>query len=135
MFVLPDTSIWISFFNNPTSDIAERLYSLIDEDRIVICPPIYQEILQGTKDQKSFLILAEKLSSLTRLNAEPYVASFGAARIYSSLRQNGMTIRKSHDCLIAWFAIRHNIPIWHHGRDFDMIASIVNLKTFTFPKP
>ena len=133
MLVLPDTSIWITFFNNPTSVIAEKLYSLINEDRIVICPPIYQEILQGTKNQKSFHFLSEKLSSLTRLNAEPYEASLGAAQIYSSLRQNGVTIRKSHDCLIAWFAIRHNIPIWHQDRDFNMIASQENLKIFTFP--
>ncbi len=133
MYILPDTSIWISFFNNPTSAIAEKLYSLINEDRIAICPPIYQEILQGTKDQKNFLLLSEKLSSLTRLTSEPYEASIGAAQIYSNLRQKGVTIRKSHDCLIAWYAIKHKIPIWHQDRDFDMIASHENLSIFSFP--
>lgn len=133
MYILPDTSIWISFFNNPASAIAEKLYSLINEDRIAICPPIYQEILQGTKDQKSFLLLSDKLSSLTRLQSDPFEASIGAAQIYSSLGQKGVTIRKSHDCLIAWYAIKHTIPIWHQDRDFDMIATHENLKTFSFP--
>lgn len=130
MFILPDTSIWITFFNSPSSDISEKLYSLNDEDLIVICPPIYQEILQGTKDQKSYQLLSEKLSSLTRLNADPYEAALGAAQIYSSLRQKGITIRKSHDCLIAWYAIKFNVPIWHQDKDFEMIASQGKLKIF-----
>jgi hypothetical protein len=133
MYILPDTSIWITFFNNPQSSIAEKLYSLIEEDRIIICPPIYQEILQGTKDQKSFQTLSEKLSSLARLKADPYIAAEGAAQIYSSLRQKGVTIRKSNDCLIAWYAIKHNVPIWHQDRDFDKIASQENLIIFPFP--
>jgi predicted nucleic acid-binding protein len=130
MFILPDTSIWITFFNSPESAISQKLYSLIDEDLIVICPPIYQEILQGTKDQKSFQLLSEKLSTLTRLNADPYEAAVGAAQIYSSLRQKGITIRKSHDCLIAWYAIKYNIPIWHQDKHFEMIASHGKLKIF-----
>ena len=133
MYILPDTSIWITFFNNPQSVIAEKLYSLIEEDRITICPPVYQEILQGTKDQKSFQTLSEKLSSLARLKADPYIAAEGAAQIYSSLRQKGVTIRKSNDCLIAWYAIKHNVPIWHQDRDFDKIASQEKLIIFTFP--
>ncbi|WP_310099556.1 PIN domain-containing protein [Algoriphagus sp. 4150] len=130
MFVLPDTSIWINFFNNPYSVISERLDILIDEDLIVICPPIYQEILQGTKDEKSFQILSQKLSSLTRLNADPYEAAIGSSQIYSGLRQKGVTIRKSNDCLIAWYAVKYNIPIWHQDRDFDMIANQGILKIF-----
>ena len=133
MYILPDTSIWITFFNNPRSAIAEKLYSLIEEDRIIICPPVYQEILQGTKDQKSFQTLSEKLTSLAQLKADPYVAAAGAAQIYSSLRQKGVTIRKSNDCLIAWYAINHNVPIWHQDRDFEMIASQENLIIFPFP--
>ncbi|WP_192347694.1 PIN domain-containing protein [Algoriphagus sp. Y33] len=130
MLVLPDTSIWINFFNNPYSVISERLDTLIDEDLIVICPPIYQEILQGTKDEKDFRILSQKLSSLTRLNADPYEAALGSVQIYSGLRQKGVTIRKSNDCLIAWYAVKYNVPIWHQDRDFDMIANQGILKIF-----
>lgn len=132
MLVLPDTSIWITFFNKPYSAISEKLNLLIIEDLVVISPTIYQEILQGTKDEKDFKILSQKLSSLTRLNADPYEAALGSAQIYSSLRQKGMTIRKSNDCLIAWYAIKYNIPIWHQDRDFDLMASEGKLKIFKF---
>ena len=130
MFVLPDTSIWISFFNKSDSSVSEKLATLIEEDLIVICPTIFQEILQGTKDQESFQLLNQKLSFLTQLQADPYEAAIGAANIYFSLRKKGITVRKSNDCLIAWFAIKFNVPIWHQDRDFDSIATLENLKIY-----
>lgn len=130
MFVLPDTSIWISFFNKPDSSVSEKLATLIEEDLIVICPTIFQEILQGTKDQESFQLLNQKLSYLTHLHADPYEAAVGAAETYFRLRKKGIRIRKSNDCLIAWFAMKFNIQIWHQDRDFDSIASLGNLKIY-----
>jgi predicted nucleic acid-binding protein len=130
MNILPDTSIWITFFNEPTLAVSKKLFILIEEDEIVICPPVYQEILQGTKDQKSFQILSDRLSGLSRLHADPYKAALGGAQLCSSLRQKGITIRKSHDCLIAWYAIKYNIPIWHQDKDFEMIASHGELKIY-----
>ncbi|MDR7128780.1 putative nucleic acid-binding protein [Algoriphagus sp. 4150] len=67
---------------------------------------------------------------MTRLNADPYEAAIGSSQIYSGLRQKGVTIRKSNDCLIAWYAVKYNIPIWHQDRDFDMIANQGILKIF-----
>jgi len=130
MYVLPDTSIWISFFNEPSSPNSERMSKLILEDRVCICPTVHQEILQGTKDQQRFQILSEKLASLNQLKSDPYLAASGAAQIYSSLRQKGVTIRKSNDCLIAWYAIKFDIPVWHNDRDFDLFASYILLRTF-----
>jgi len=72
MNILPDTSIWITSFNKPTLAFSKKLITLIEEDEIVICPPVYQEILQGTKDQKSFQILSDRLSGLCWLHADPY---------------------------------------------------------------
>lgn len=131
MFALVDTSIWISFFNNSDSPISEKLASLIEEDLVVICPTIFQEILQGTKDQESFNLLNQRLSYLTQLKSDPYEAAVGAAEIYFRLRKKGITIRKSNDCLIAWFAMKFNVPIWHQDRDFNSIASTENLKIYT----
>lgn len=130
MNVLVDTSIWIAFFNNPESANAEKLAQLILEDSICICPAIHQEILQGTKDQASFETLNEKLISLRQLTRDPYLAATGAAKLYSDLRKVGVIIRKSNDCLIAWFALQYDLPIWHQDRDFDLIASQAGLKIF-----
>jgi predicted nucleic acid-binding protein len=43
-------------------------------------------------------------------------------------RKKGYTIRSSVDCLIAAIAIRENISIWHHDRDFDVLAKFTKLQ-------
>lgn len=130
MEILVDTSKWITFLNNPKDIDSDKFYNLIMEDRICICPPIFQELLQGCRNIKESWILEDKLSGLTRLENDPYEAAVGAAKLYMNLRQKGATIRKSNDCLIAWYAIRNNLKVWHLDRDFDMIAKYSNLQVF-----
>ena len=51
--ILVDTSVWIDFFNNKNSVHSNLLESFIENDeKIFICPIIYQEILQGIRDDK-----------------------------------------------------------------------------------
>jgi predicted nucleic acid-binding protein len=49
---------------------------------------------------------------------------------YRSLRKKGLTIRKSNDCLIAFYAIEFSIPLVHLDNDFDLISSHSKLKTW-----
>jgi len=51
-----------------------------------------------------------------------------AADIYRTLRKNGLTIRKTADCLIAAVAIENNIQLLHNDRDFSMVATYFSLK-------
>ena len=52
--ILVDTSVWIDFFNNKDSVHSNLLASFIENDEsIFICPVIYQEILQGIRDDKN----------------------------------------------------------------------------------
>jgi predicted nucleic acid-binding protein len=61
--VLVDTSIGIDFFQNPESVPNEKLEKLIrDSNRAVICGIILQEILQGIKDERSYLLTKDRLS-------------------------------------------------------------------------
>ncbi|MHA7131577.1 type II toxin-antitoxin system VapC family toxin [Algoriphagus namhaensis] len=133
MQVLVDTSIWIDFFNHPNSANAAHLQFLIEEDCVAICPPVHQEILQGMKSEKDLLMMEENLNNLIRLEADPFLGASGAAKLYQKLRKKGKTIRKSNDCLIAWYAIVHQIEIWHSDRDFDQIASQEKLNLYSPP--
>jgi predicted nucleic acid-binding protein len=51
-----------------------------------------------------------------------------AAAIYRKLRKNGITIRKSNDCIIAATALEHHCPLLHNDRDFTPIAEHFALK-------
>ena len=52
--ILVDTTIWIDFFKEKSkqADILQRLIE--EENNICICPLIYQEVLQGVRDDKAF---------------------------------------------------------------------------------
>jgi predicted nucleic acid-binding protein len=45
-----------------------------------------------------------------------------AAVLYRDCRRGGETPRAVNDCLIAAIAIRHDLPVLHRDRDFDVIA-------------
>ena len=51
--------------------------------------------------------------------------------LYRSVRKKGVTIRKSNDCLIAYFAISCKAVLLHNDGDFDKIAKHSSLKTLT----
>jgi len=123
--ILVDTSVWIEFFRarNPI-DLAR--YADIDE--VVTCLPVVQEVLQGFRDERAFLHARDAMLALpiveSPLDQEVYLE---AAALYRSARRAGVTVRSSVDCLIAACALRHQLEVLHHDRDFQAIAKVAPL--------
>ncbi len=84
-------------------------------------------MLQGIKKDSELEEVKEVFTILNKLVEDPYEAATGAADIYRKLRKQGLTIRKSNDCLIAWYAIRNSLEIVHNDRDFDVIQNNIEL--------
>lgn len=124
--VLVDTSVWIETFRKPPRMDLERL---VDPDDIVSCLPIYQEVLQGFRDENAFRIAREAMSAMPMIESPLRQEVFDeAAGIYRAARRAGLTIRSGVDCLIAACALRHDIEILHLDRDFDEIAKVTSLR-------
>ncbi len=51
-----------------------------------------------------------------------------AAVNFRLLRQNGITIRKTMDVLIATFCIEHGFERLHNNKDFSPMETILGLK-------
>ena len=130
--VLVDTSVWIDAFNGKTTWQVKLFKKLIEEDfQIVLCPIIIQEILQGIKAENQFQEIKDTLSGFEVLIIDVIQAAHGAAALYRSVRKHGFTVRKSNDCLIAFYAIYHEVDLLHNDIDFDRIArhsALKNLK-------
>ena len=128
--VLVDTSVWIDFFNeNTMSATSEVLQKLIENnDVIYICPTIYQEILQGIRDDNTFKEIKNILQIFNMLKFNIMEVTDTAIEIYRKLRKFGITIRKSNDCLIAAYAILGNLHLLHKDRDFDKMTTHIKLK-------
>ena len=117
--ILVDTSIWIELLSKRSSRVipAEKLPLL------ATCPPIIQEVLQGVRDPSAHRKLTSGLKALTIYCNPMSLEIFEeASQIYRDGRVQGLTIRSSMDCLIAAVALRHDLLVWHHDRDFDLIA-------------
>ena len=128
--ILVDTSVWIDFFNiKTTSPESEKLQKIIEShDAICICPIIYQEILQGIRDDKIFEEIKSLLSDYNMINIDIIEVTNYAVNLYRVLRKRGITIRKPVDCLIASYAILGDLYLLHKDRDFTEIAKVYKLK-------
>lgn len=120
--VLVDTSVWVNFIKGIESEEVTKLTTYIEQDSpIYLCPTILQEVLQGVTNDKQYKQVKEYLMAFNTLNDDGIEMAIGSAELYRSLRKKGVTIRKSNDCLIAHYAIKHGLDVLHQDRDFDVI--------------
>jgi predicted nucleic acid-binding protein len=119
--VLVDSSVWIDFLRGE-KQAADNLPPLMKTDRIVICGQVKQEVLQGSRDLKSFQKLENQISVFEYVPEGPEDFIL-AARIFATQRWQGATIPPS-DCLIAAVAIRLNAVIYSHDPDFEQIPEV-----------
>ena len=127
MLILLDTSVWINLLSaKPKCHISPTGWQ-----KIAICPPVIQEILQGVPDFDVRRKLQDRLLSLPCVDDPmPLTRFLATGELYSTGRQKGHTIRSSVDCLIAAIAIAHHLVIWHRDRDFDALAKFTSLRTY-----
>lgn len=124
--VLVDTSIWIDLLSKRPS----RVIPVEKLPLLATCPPIIQEVLQGVRDPLAHRKLLSGLKALTIFCDPMSLEIFEeASQIYRDGRVQGLTIRSSTDCLIAAVALRHDLLVWHHDRDFDLISKYRPLRT------
>ncbi len=120
--VLVDTSVWIEVFRKPAR---LRLEAVVDFDDVVTCLPVVQEVLQGFRDEAAFLVARDAMTALPLVESPLAAPVFEMAiDLYRVSRRAGVTVRSGVDCLIAACAIRHNLTVLHHDRDFDALARV-----------
>lgn len=128
MMVLVDTTVWIDFFAGQTLTHIETFESLLEqEEDICICGIILTEVLQGIRKETEFKKTKNLFNSLIFLPMS-YSTFLQSAEIYRKLRQRGIIIRKSIDCMIASVALENNISLLHNDKDFLPIERYCKLK-------
>jgi predicted nucleic acid-binding protein len=127
---LADASAWIDYFSPYNKSIyAAMLQHLIDGHYpIYICPVIYQEVLQGMREEKRFEFAKKTLLSYNIADIPLMDATDYAVDLFRTLRRKGITIRKPNDCLVAAYAILGDMYLLHNDRDFTEIAKGSALK-------
>ena len=127
--ILVDTSVWIDFFRNKNTSVCHLLNEYLQNDHpVFLNPTIVQEILQGIRSDSDYKKTKDILLSFEILSLNDIDAAIGAAELFRQIRKKGGTIRKSNDCLIAYYAIYFKIHLLHNDKDFKIISKYTDLK-------
>ena len=124
MRILIDTSVWIDFFRGrPTPQVAQ-LKTIVGRHEVVIGDLILAELLQGIRYQSDLSRIEAKLAAFEVVPLVGESVARQSATNYRLLRRQGFTVRKTIDCLIATWCIRHGVPLLHADRDFRPFAQL-----------
>lgn len=127
--IIVDSSVWIDFFRGIESTETRKLESLLGVEPIVMGDLILSEVLQGFKNDKDFKQAKKLLSNFECFSMVGEKTAIKSAENYRFLRNQGITIRKTIDCLIATFCIENNHLLLFSDRDFLPFTEKLRLKT------
>lgn len=127
---LVDSSAWIEYLRGTASPAAAAVAAMLERpETIATTEPVIMEILAGATDEAALRALEILASGLTVLGLDARTDYHDAAGIYRAARRRGMVVRRLNDCLIAAVALRHGVVVVHRDHDFEVIASVVGLRT------
>lgn len=124
--LLVDTSVWVEVFRKNSRLV---LTDLVDMDEIVTCVPVVQEVLQGFRHESAFRTAREAMLAFPIVESPIGLDVFEeAVDLYRSARRQGLTVRSSTDCLVAACALRNDLAVLHHNRDYALLAQVSSLR-------
>jgi predicted nucleic acid-binding protein len=117
--IVVDTSVWIEVLGGRRTRQALRCVELIQGgEPVALTDVIFTEVLQGLRSEEEAEV--EGLEDFAL-----------AAGLYRTARREGVTIRKTLDCLIAAPCVRTGAPLLHADADFDRLATCSSLRIFS----
>jgi predicted nucleic acid-binding protein len=117
--LLVDSTVWIDYFNgveNPQTDFLNRM---LDKVPVLVGDLILAEVLQGFRQDADFESARRLLTRFTQAQMLSPTLAIQSARNYRTLRQKGITVRKTIDSLIATYCIENDHELLHNDSDFD----------------
>ena len=127
--ILVDSSVWVDYLRgNETKQVA-RLDSLLGVEPLAVGDLILAEVLQGTITERDFKEVMRLMGSLDVVQLGGYAVAVQAARNFRALREKGITVRKTIDCIIATRCIMDGMTLLHSDRDFDPFVAHLGLRS------
>jgi len=123
-----DSSVWIDYIADRRTPHVIWLKQELERETVGLTDLILYELLQGVRGDASFAAMRDRMSEFEQFATLTPGLEVVAARNYRSLRQRGITIRKSVDCLVATFCIENGHELLHNDRDFSPFERHFGLK-------
>jgi predicted nucleic acid-binding protein len=126
--VIVDSSVLIDYLIDRSTPHTDWLKANLRRRRLGITTLILTEVLQGIRGEAQFAATLEALERFVILDGNDEGIAVLSARNYRALREKGITIRNTIDCLTATFCVETGFELLHSDRDFDLFAMHMNLK-------
>jgi predicted nucleic acid-binding protein len=119
--VIVDTSVLIAFFRGDAK-IADKVSSLLRDNRVITTGIIIAELLQGMKDVKEEKDISDILAETSPLEITTALW-IKAGKAALSLRRKGINLPLT-DVAIGVLAIEHDIRIFTLDKHFERIPGV-----------
>ena len=126
--LIVDSSVWIDYFGGNLTPQTDLLHAALGRQAIGIGDIILCEVLQGYRRQQDFLAARQALLQFPVYTVGGTRIALKSAENYRALRQQGITVRKTIDCLIATFVMEQGFALLHCDRDFDAFERHLGLR-------
>ena len=131
MRVLVDTSAWIEFLNGARSPHADAVEALIrGEDDVCTCGIVVAEVFQGLRRDATRAALELSFRDMPLLEPSGLATYLRAAELHRKLRERGITIRSTIDCILVVIAEESGCAVLARDRDLDALlgSGLVRVK-------
>jgi len=128
--MLVDTSVLIDYLKGIENKSTKMFHQVLEKGiPFGINHVIYMEVLQGAKTERDYNALKKYLDTQTFYELKRGKESYAdAAKMYFKLRQKGVTVKSTMDCLIAQLAIENDLFLLHNDQDFSRISKEFSIK-------
>ncbi len=123
-----DSSVWIDYFGGKVTPQTDLLQAALGWQAIALGDIILCEVLQGYRRQQDFDAARQALLQFPVFSIGGTEIALKSAENYRTLRQQGITVRKTIDCLLATFVIERGFTLLHSDRDFDPFEMYLGLR-------
>jgi predicted nucleic acid-binding protein len=122
--VLVDTSAWVEFLNGTRSPHADAVEALLrGEDEVCTCGIVVSEVFQGLRKDGTRAAIERSFRDMLLVEPEGIDTYLRAAEVYRKLRERGVTIRSTIDCIVAVMAEEAGCALLARDRDLDAILA------------
>ncbi|MGC1484459.1 MAG: PIN domain nuclease [Candidatus Acidiferrum sp.] len=125
--IIVDTTVWVDYLRgrrNPETDWLDRE---LGREEFGLTDLILCEVLQGVRSEKDFGHTRIVLGEFALFSTGGEELAIAAARNYRTIREEGITVRKTIDCMIATFCMSKGYALLHQDRDFDAFEKILGM--------
>lgn len=126
--IVVDSSVWIDFFRNVSHPQVELLDRLVLQEQVVLGDLILCEVLRGLRTSRDVILVEDYYAAFEVVDMGGAKLARRAAANYRTLRERGITIRKTVDLLIATWCLDNDARLLHRDRDFDPFEQVFGLR-------